>query len=634
MVAVNKKPNAQPEDPRALTGTAQVDFLEAALWQKFATASSDDDFYLAWLGIQCSMIGQIVEAVVFLESSDGDYFLPRASWPANSRAGLMLWQTAELAVVQGRGVVQAGTAAEGSVETDKRLFKVAYPLKMDERTQGVVALRVVAKPGTQLQAVLRQLQWGAGWFEVLYRRRQLEDDLTNGQRLFTAIDLTAAALEHGGFRVASSAFVTEIALRLDCDRVSLGLVKGRRAVVMALSHSAHFNRRMNLIRAIEMAMDETIDQQETILYARLEPDRPQVTRSHAALARQQELSAVLTVPLSDGKRSFGALTFERSDPQPFDARTVELCECIGTLVGPILREKWENDRWLIAKAHQSLREQLEKLLGPEHVARKLVTAVLLAGAIFLTFATGTYRVTSDAVLEGQVRRVITAPFDGYVVDARVRPGDTVAKSDVMVSLDDTELRLERLGWDSQKQQLIFDLTDAQARHDRAKVNVLSALIDQAEAQLALIDSKLARTKLLAPFDGLVVRGDLSQDIGKGVQQGEELFELAPLESYRVILKVDERDIAEVRPGQAGVLTLTALPDEGLPFAVTKITAASVAEEGRNYFRVEAALQSMRDNLRPGMEGAGKVAIEDRRLVWIWTHRLIDWFRLWIWRWWP
>ena len=39
-------------------------------------------------------------------------------------------------------------------------------------------------------------------------------------------------------------------------------------------------------------------------------------------------------------------------------------------------------------------------------------------------------------------------------------------------------------------------------------------------------------------------------------------------------------------------------------------------------------------LRPGMEGAGKINVERRRLIWIWTHDLMDRLRLWLWRWMP
>jgi hypothetical protein len=35
-----------------------------------------------------------------------------------------------------------------------------------------------------------------------------------------------------------------------------------------------------------------------------------------------------------------------------------------------------------------------------------------------------------------------------------------------------------------------------------------------------------------------------------------------------------------------------------------------------------------------MEGVGKIYVEERKLIWIWTHTLIDWMRLWLWSWLP
>jgi hypothetical protein len=77
-----------------------------------------------------------------------------------------------------------------------------------------------------------------------------------------------------------------------------------------------------------------------------------------------------------------------------------------------------------------------------------------------------------------------------------------------------------------------------------------------------------------------------------------------------------------------------MPDEKLPLVVEKITPVSAVEEGRNYFRVEARLEGDIEKLRPGMEGVGKVRIERRKLVWIWTHKLVHWLKMWVWSWWP
>jgi multidrug efflux pump subunit AcrA (membrane-fusion protein) len=132
----------------------------------------------------------------------------------------------------------------------------------------------------------------------------------------------------------------------------------------------------------------------------------------------------------------------------------------------------------------------------------------------------------------------------------------------------------------------------------------------------------------------VVSGDLSQLIGGSVQRGQVLFEVAPLDSYRVILGVDEREIGQVKVGQPGEVIVSALPNEPLSFVVDKITPIAEAQSGRNVFRVEGRLTADPAHLRPGMEGVGKIEIGRRSVAWIWFHPLIDWARIWSWHWLP
>jgi hypothetical protein len=108
-----------------------------------------------------------------------------------------------------------------------------------------------------------------------------------------------------------------------------------------------------------------------------------------------------------------------------------------------------------------------------------------------------------------------------------------------------------------------------------------------------------------------------------------------LDSYRVILEVDERDVGAVRLEQAGLLALTGMPEDLLEIRVEKITPISTAEDGRNFFRVEASLVGAPPALlRPGMEGVGKIDAGERRLIWIWTHKIVYWVRMFFWSWWP
>ena len=133
---------------------------------------------------------------------------------------------------------------------------------------------------------------------------------------------------------------------------------------------------------------------------------------------------------------------------------------------------------------------------------------------------------------------------------------------------------------------------------------------------------------------LTVSGDLGQSLGAPVGRGDVLFEVAPLEAFRVVLEVDESDVRDIREGQRGSLILTSAPQQALPFEVRTVTPISTSEEGRNFFRVESELLEPPGDLRPGMEGVGKVTIGSRRLVWIWTHDLLDRLRLLFWSWLP
>jgi hypothetical protein len=119
-----------------------------------------------------------------------------------------------------------------------------------------------------------------------------------------------------------------------------------------------------------------------------------------------------------------------------------------------------------------------------------------------------------------------------------------------------------------------------------------------------------------------------------VEQGKLLFEVAPLEGYRVVMQVDDRDIARLALAQRGELVLSSLPDRKLPFTVSAITPVAAQIDGRNVFRVEARVDGAPPRLRPGMEGIGKVVVGERSWLWIWTHSFLDWLRLALWSWMP
>jgi RND family efflux transporter MFP subunit len=243
-----------------------------------------------------------------------------------------------------------------------------------------------------------------------------------------------------------------------------------------------------------------------------------------------------------------------------------------------------------------------------------------------------YYVRAPARLEGATQRVLVAPGDGYLKQSHVRPGDTVKAGQLLAEMADEDLRLELRKAQSEVAQSENAYGAALVKNDRAEIGMLQARLQEARAKLDLIQVQLDRVRLVAPFDGVIITGDLSQSLGAPVKKGEALLTLAPERDFRVILEVDERDVANVGIGQPGHLALTALPGEPLPFVVYRITPVATAGDGRNFFDVEARLQSKRQDLRPGLQGVSKVDAGQRSMLWIWSHRVIGWVRLRLWSW--
>ena len=610
----------------ARRGAGEGGPFESAFWARLAHAGDAGSFSAHWLDLQCRALDGVIRGAVILRGSEAAAFAPVALWPEGIEGSPRLAAVVERALQQRQVVVDGVTRAGRRQEP---VF-IAHPILVDDELYGAAALEVDGRPEAAIRDLVERLAWGMGWLEALARRKTF----TSKARLVTVLELIATSLQHERFQAAATAVVTELAATFGCERVAIGFMKGRHIQVRALSHSAAFAKKANLIRAIEASMDEACDQLATVNYPARAGGPFQVTRAHAELRELHGTGAVCTVPLTAGAHVLGALVLELPAGSEFDPRTVELCEHAALLVGPVLDVKRREDRWLARKAADSLATHLRHLVGPRHVALKLwvLGAVLLVA--FFALVEGDYMITADASLEGKVQRAVTASLQGYVAEARARAGDVVKKGDLLAAMDDRDLRLERQKLVGQGAQQESERRQAIAEGNRARAGILMAQQGQVRAQMELVDEQLVRTRILAPFDAVVVKGDLSQSLGAAIERGNVLFELAPLDTYRIIMKVDERDITTVAVGQTGRLALTSMPNREIPLVVDKITPVSVIDQGRNFFRVEAVAKGEIDKLRPGMEGVGKIQIERRTLFWIWTHKLTHWVRMWVWSWWP
>jgi len=503
----------------------------------------------------------------------------------------------------------------------------SLPVLMQSKIFGILVIKVKHLPESRHAAVFNSLKRGVKWL------RLGNVTSTQGDNFYSSVvGLLAACFEQGSYQQGLIRMVTELTREFNCDRVAFAEFRHHHCYVVALSNSSSFDDRSNLVRKIADAMDEAVEQDSAMVFP--DPDAKQIQRAHQDLARKFGAGSLCSIPLIHDQKVFGAVTLLRSEEMPFDSETLDLCQQALSLITPFLALKHDDEKSLIRKIGVRLKKRLGNFFGFKNLGLKLfaiTAAIVLSLAVLIE---GDFRVSADAILEGKIQRVVAAPISGYLLSASVRAGDTVRKGDVMASLDDAELKLELAKNSGQLQKARREYRQAQSERDLVNIRVIREQINQTKAEIALTRQQLANIRLIAPFDGIVIEGDLSQLLGSPVERGDTLFKIAPLEGYRIILKVDESDISFISQGQTGTLVLSSLSDHSLPLTVEKITTVAKADDGANIFRVEASLNNAPDLLRPGMEGVGKVNAGRARMIWIWTHEITDWLQLWVWSWWP
>jgi multidrug resistance efflux pump len=383
------------------------------------------------------------------------------------------------------------------------------------------------------------------------------------------------------------------------------------------------------------AMEEAIDQGQA-LYGSMQPGpaTPWVCLAQRQLAGSADwVSMTLVLPGEPEPLGALSLVWPAGTAAPLP-RDVDLWQVLASQVAPVLAWQRLAARPWHWQLRQAVRRALARADGPVHRHPRWALAVAVLAAVLLGALPLPERIGGHARVEGAQQRVLVAPSDGFIKGVHAHPGDRVSADQVLADLAEQDLRLERDKWASQLAQHDNSYAAAMTRADRADAALALSRRDEAQAQLALVDEQLQRSQLRSPFDGVLIQGDLTQSIGAPVKQGDILMTVASTDRWRVIVDVDEAEIARVRAGLPGEMALSALPWDTLALQVVRITPLAQARDGRNVFEVEAAFTApVPAEVRPGLMGQAKLRIGARPLLWAALRPVVERVRLILWSWW-
>lgn len=522
---------------------------------------------------------------------------------------------------------QVWHSKQGAIlELNKHQYALICPAVWEGQTLALIYAEVNSQDSKQLSDFLFELQWSTAWLTAFEFDKKLQQQRAELFKNQSVLSLFAEIFAENDASLSLQAFVAKLSMLLNVDRAYLGFLEKNTIDIKFISGMEIPKNKTEWISDIATVMHEALDQ-NNLVYA------PKISHLisvlHEKVRLKKHITSIATCIVRDHQQKpLGAITIERDSGDELVDKEIRLLEAVGLVLGPAL----EMQRKVSLSLWSLWRERVRRHTKSWWQNRILQgwSALILVIIISLNVIHIPYRLSGDAVVEAAQTQTISAPFDGFIKTINAVPGDVVEQGTAVINLDDRELLLEQVRWGAEINKLNTTYQQAVALFDRTKQREISAELNVANTELQLIESKINRAIITAPFDALVIDGDLRQRIGDVVSQGEPLISIAPANRFQIRVEIEERKIEEIMNGTNGTLYLNAFPNIDWPIEVIRIIPNSQYKDGKAYFIVEASMNTDASMLRPGLRGIVKLSVEERSIMTILTQDMIAWFRQMIW----
>ncbi len=219
-----------------------------------------------------------------------------------------------------------------------------------------------------------------------------------------------------------------------------------------------------------------------------------------------------------------------------------------------------------------------------------------------------------SVMEAVDTSSLSFEVAGNTREILVDVGDRVTSGQVLATLDDTPFRLNvdaaeaevnRAKANLAEKKTDFDRQDTLYKKDwvsKAAWDQAKAAYDAADSQVSYANSKLnlarrdlEKTKLVAPFDGVIAAREA--DPFQEVARGQKIFDIYIEGAMQVRLSVPETSIQQINLGLPATITF---PNENVPPQEGRVSEVGTVATEANAFTVKVTLADPPESLRPGM----------------------------------
>jgi multidrug efflux pump subunit AcrA (membrane-fusion protein) len=444
----------------------------------------------------------------------------------------------------------------------------------------------------------------------------------------------AKAAECESIEQFAFSITNELCNKLGCVQVAIATAERMGLRIRSISGLDQIGVRTPGVTTLRSAMEECLDAGRTIVcqadgqWAKGPEavDYRLHKQWHAAAAGD----AVASIPLRVGETVAAVLSLRRGKDQPFSREFLDQLAGRLASITPALLLARKAHRGIVRHLIDATFASSDALFAPGRLGRKAVAASLAVGALVFCFGSMQYRVRVPCVVQAAQSRHLSAPFEGVLAATFVTPGDHVKAGQVLAELDHRDLSQQRAELLAQAAVYEREKDRAMAAGSPVELSLASANQKLIEAKLKIIDSRIERAFLRAPFDGVVIHGDLRKRVGDRLMEGEPVFQIASPTGWKLELEIPEHAVGHIQPGLSGRFASFARPEWADAFEIVRVEPAAQLRREKNVFIAEATVRDGGNWVRPGMEGVARVEIGARPIRWVALHRVIEYLRLRLW----
>ena len=233
---------------------------------------------------------------------------------------------------------------------------------------------------------------------------------------------------------------------------------------------------------------------------------------------------------------------------------------------------------------------------------------------------------------GPAEQVSVRPeVNGKIAELAVDIGDVAKRGDLLFTLDDRDLQIEKESQQKEIERARLHLQQAERNYMRSRElfeNKLISLelyeetrtqfelsknaLERSEKSLELVSDRIGKTRILAPFDCTILTRPISagQAVSGsgGFNSGTEVLTIADLHHMVINAHINQADVTRLQAGQEVEVEVEAVPGLKVIGTVERIAPQATIRNNIKGFAARILLSAVDQRVRPGMTANIKIPV--------------------------